>query len=397
MRIGIDARFLTHPQAGGFKTYTSNLVQTLPVADRQNTYILYTDRPPVPGAAIPRGPNVIVRVIAGQLPAVGMIWREQFALSHCAFRDRLDVFHAPCLTAPLWLTCPLIVTIHDMIWARPPLTAWPVHASRRLMDYYYRVLPELAVRRAVHIITVSYAAKAEIVAGLGIAPELVSVTYEGFSTTFAPLNRALARAKLAAARGITGAFVLAIGSADPRKNMSTLLAAYATLPAELRAQYALVVVWTHRRLYEATAAEAKRLGVRDRVRFLTEVSDEELALLYNAATVFAFPSLYEGFGLPLLEAMACGAPILAGDNSSIPEIVGNAALLVDTRDPVALAEGLARLLGDEELRGRLRARGIDHAATFSWASCARATTKIYEYVRTLRDQGVMLHGRIASR
>lgn len=388
MRIGIDARFLTYPQAGGFKTYTSNLVRALPVVDQRHTYIYYVDRVPPPDLPIPRGPNVTIRVVPGSLPLVGMPWREQLALRRAAGRDRLDLFHAPCLTAPLSLPCPSIVTIHDMIWATSPAPGKSgTSTKRRVMQAYYRLVPRLAARRAARVITVSNAAKSDIVRELGIAQELVSVTYPGFNAGSAPADREAVRAELAARRSITSPYVLALGSADPRKNLPALLKAYAALPVELRDCYDLVLVWAHPRLAEATAADAARLGLRDHVRSLTDVSDLELAQLYSAASVFVFPSLYEGFGLPPLEAMARGAPVLASDNSSIPEIVGDAAVLVDSRNPSALGAGLAGLLSNPELRRILRSRGIRRAEKFSWSSCAMETVAVYERALPAPIQG----------
>jgi glycosyltransferase involved in cell wall biosynthesis len=392
MRIGIDARFLTHPQVGGFKTYTANLLRVLPAVDQRNSYVFYVDRPPE--LSLRYGPNVTVRVVPGTAPLVGMPLREQLSLARHASRDRLDLFHAPAATAPLQLPCPLIVTLHDMFWARPPAAGASVR--RRLMDRYYQIVPRLAARRAARLLTISQAAKDTIVRALGVGPEQVQVTHLGFGLAFRALPQEVARAALGERLGAAGPFVLAIGSADPRKNLPALLAAYAALPAELRERFELLIVWTHQRLAAATAAEAERLGVGQRVRFLSGVSDEELALLYSAAELFAFPSLFEGFGLPPLEAMACGTPVVASNGSSLPEIAGDAALLVDTSDPACIAAALARLLGDRQLRETMRARGLCRAAGFSWLDCARSTVAAYEEVGSVHRRGERAYGRIAA-
>lgn len=379
MRIGIDARFLTHPQQGGFKTYSEHLVAALAEIDTTNEYFLYIDRPPPLDSCLPRGTRLRYRLVPGTLPALGMPLREQVGLALCAMRDRLDLFHAPCLTAPLALRCPLVVTIHDMIWRRPERFAQPGArtSARSLMAQYYRLLPSLAARRAAAVITVSHAAKADIVAELGLSPARVTVTHEAAKPSFRP------PASDAAAEGartrfhLAPGYLLAMGSADPRKNLEALLRAYAALPAALRAEHQLAIVWTHRYLTGRLAAVAQSLGIAERLVALDQVSDVELAALYAGAAAFVFPSRYEGFGLPPLEAMACGAPVVAADTSSLPEIVGDAALLVPSDDDDALATALARVLREPVLARELAARGLRRAAGFSWRRCAEETLAVY--------------------
>jgi len=382
MRIGIDARFLTHPQRGGFKTYSEELIAALADVDRDNEYILYVDRPPAPGDRIPHQPNISVRIIDGHLRLIGMPWREQAGLALAAVRDRLDLLHAPCLTAPLLLSCPLVVTIHDMIWKRLGIAdggRWALN-PRSLMDHYYRLVPDVAARRAAVVITVSHAAKADIIAAFGLPAERVIVTHEAakpvFYQSIDPVTAAATRARL----GLNGSYLLGIGSSDPRKNMETLLRAYALLPAEQRAGHQLAIVWTHQHLAEEIAQLAHELGIARQTVFLRGVDDSELAALYAGASLFAFPSRYEGFGLPLLEAMACGAPVVAANNSSIPEITGDAALLFDADNYQELAAAMLRILSEKNLAQTLRATGQRRASTFSWNRCARETLAVYTQV-----------------
>lgn len=380
MKIGIDARFLTHPQMGGFKTYTANLVTALAAVDNQNQYVLYLDRPSGDNEAVPQRPNVVARVVPGNLPVVGMPWREQVELVRQAAADGVDLFHAPCLTAPLRLRCPLVVTIHDMIWLLPHRLsrggAWSFR--RRLMDRYYRSVPRWAARRAAAVITVSRAAKDSIVEQLGLDARRVTVTYEAPAPSF---RRIADAGQIEAARrrhGLESGFILAIGSADPRKNLQTLVAAFALLPQDLRARYRLVIVWTHSLLAPTLNDTIQSLGLKERVRCLERVSDADLVLLFNAASVFVFPSLYEGFGLPPLEAMACGTAVVASNNSSIPEVLGDAALLVDGEDRTSIANAMARVLTDADRRATLIERGLQRVGRFSWEKCARETLKAYE-------------------
>jgi len=379
VRIGIDARFLTHPQPGGFKTYVTSLIAALAQMDTAHEYVLYLDRRPQSGTPLPDRPNFRPVVVSGSLPLIGMPVREQWSLARQAQRDRLDVFHAPCLTAPLWLNCPLVLTIHDMIWKFPRQFsgARPRSVGRALMAEYYRWVPEWAARRAAQIITVSHAARQSLGDHLGVPLERVTVTLEAADPIYQPMEAVAARDQVRTRHGLEGEFLLAIGSADPRKNITTLLQAYAQLPAELRQHYQLVIVWTHPYLTSSVADQVRQLQIEDRVHFLNGVSHTDLAALYSLAAVFAFPSRYEGFGLPLLEAMACGAPVVAAANSSIPEIVGEAAVLVPTDAIGPLAKALERFLRDPDLRAAYQRAGRARAAQFSWTRCARETVAVY--------------------
>ncbi len=380
MRIGIDARFLTHPQCGGFKTYTECLVAALAIVDADNRYILYVDRPPDEDAAVPRAENFELRIVPGALPMIGMLLREQVRLPRQIARDRLDLFHSPVLTAPLHIGCPLVLTLHDMIWRFPGVynDRRPRALRRRLMDAYYRSIPERAARKAAIILAVSQASKSDIVRILGMAEEKVIVTHEAARGVFQPLKD---RRQLEAVRtrfNLPPEFIMGICASDPRKNLDTLVEAYAVLPSDLRKKFPLVVMWGHDRLTGTLAKRITELGLDGQVLFRRlGPKAEEMALLYNAATLFVFPSLYEGFGLPPLEAMACGTPVVVANNSSIPEVVGDAAVLVDASDAGNLASGIAEVLADETRRAELSTKGMARAAVFSWERCARETVEAY--------------------
>jgi glycosyltransferase involved in cell wall biosynthesis len=379
VKIGIDARFLTHPQVGGFKTYSENLIAALTETDHDNEYFLYFDRKPTTRTLIPRQPNVTTRIVPGTLPVLGMVWREQIRLASQVARDQLDLFHAPSLTAPLFLPCPLIVTIHDMIWRFPERFTrhQPWSAQRKLMEWYYRIIPEWAAARATTLLTVSNAAKDSIVEYLKFPAERIAVTYEAASPLYHKVDDPTQFAKVRSKYKLAPNFVLAIGSADPRKNMNTLVQAYGQLPAALREQFPLVIVWTHAFLTAELRELVTRLELSTHIQFLEKVSNEELLLLYNLAGLFVFPSHYEGFGLPPLEAMACGTPVIAADNSSIPEVVGEAAPLFAAEDGVMLASLMRQVLSDPLLRADLAQKGLQRAASFCWRGCAQQTLNAY--------------------
>lgn len=387
MRIGIDARFLTHPQKGGFKSYTENLIRSILDLDQENEYILYLDRDLPSVVNDFEKSNITARIVPGSHPGYGMILREQHLLPQQAIKDKLDVFHAPCLTSPLMMNIPLVVTLHDMIWYYPTKYSKDGHrlGKRKLMEWYYRIIPRLSARKATAIITVSNASKQSIARYLKIPERRLFVTYEAPANVFRPINKMGAIESVRNKYNLGSKYILGLGSADPRKNINALVRAYAMLPISLRGQYQLAIIWNHKSLEFSSSVEAEKAGIFDQLRFLENVNDDDLATLYGLATVFVFPSLEEGFGLPPLEAMACGAAVLAANNSSIPEIVGNAALMFDANYPSELADLLAKVLSDSELRNEMREMSIQRAGDFSWRKCAHETIEVYKQAMIMSD------------
>jgi glycosyltransferase involved in cell wall biosynthesis len=271
----------------------------------------------------------------------------------------------------------LVVTLHDLIPALFPEENMPDPAVRRF--YWARL--EFA-RQGDRVLSVSEATARDAVEALGLRPDRITVTGGGVSDDFVPPeSRGAARSGLERARpAIGGEFVLYTGGMDWRKNISGLLEAYSGLPAELRDAYKLVIVG---RLglddpYGPYLRQAEELGISERVVFTGHVSDEELIMLYQSASLFVFPSLYEGFGLPVVEALACGAPTIAGRNSSLVELVQQDEAFFDPRDPASIRSALAQALGDAELRERLRRPDIRER--FTWRAIAAKTADAYQEV-----------------
>jgi glycosyltransferase involved in cell wall biosynthesis len=386
MKIGIDARFLTHPQRGGFKTYTVNLIEALSRIDRVNEYIIYLDRKPEEATKLPKQSNFSYLTLASTLGSFGMITREQISLPRQGVKDRLDVLHSPCLTAPIFTKIPFIVTIHDMIWHYPTrYTGSELKINKRkLMEWYYRVVTLLAVKRAKAVITISNASRKSLIDYLHIPEELIFITLEASNPIFHPIENTSSIINLIFTKfGLQRRFILGLGSADPRKNISSLIKAYAMLPEDVRNEVHLVIVWNHPGLKSDAHLLTHRLSISHQVQFLTGISDEDLLLLYNAAIMFVFPSLEEGFGLPPLEAMACGTPVLAANNSSIPEVTGDAALLFDAQDVNFLSNLLLKVLQDETTRWKLKELGLSRAREFSWDKCAWETLDVYKKISSL--------------
>jgi glycosyltransferase involved in cell wall biosynthesis len=303
------------------------------------------------------------------------LWlRHRLPLPVEAVTGPVDALLAPDFVAPPAARARTVVTVHDLSY----LTV-PQYADPGLRQYLATAVPR-SLRRAAHVVAVSEATRRDIIAHLGLPPGRVTTVYNGVDPRFRPLDPA-ARAATRARLGLPERFILTVGTIEPRKNHVGLLRAFVRLAA---AQPDLSLLIGGRRgwLDGPIFEEAARLGLGERVRFLGAVPDADLPALLGAASVFAFPSWYEGFGLPPLEAMACGTPVVTSNASSLPEVVGEAGLLVDPGDDAALAAALGRALTDEALRADLARRGPDRAARFTWAATARRLLEVFQRALT---------------
>ena len=395
MHVALDARFLTHPQAGGFRTYTREVCAALVRVGTDCRFTLYVDRKPAHAADVPGGPNVRVRVVDGTRPFVGMPVREQFGLLRAVQRDRPDVFHSLCNTAPVFVPCPLVVTIHDTLWDAP-FADGP--SSRRVLHGYTRWAARHAARTAAAVCVPSQYVWRCVTRELGVDPVRVFVTPEAAGAAFTPVappvspqheQRAAHLLARLAAEGSkpTTKYALALGSADPRKNLHTVARVWANLPDSVKQTHALVTVWADAEAGGRFRALCGQLGIDGGGGVLPAVPDAALANLYRDADVFLFPSRAEGFGLPVLEAFACGCPVISSKSTSLPEVCGDAALLVDPDDAGGWAAALLSALRDTALQDDLRVRGQRRAALFSWDECARRTLLAYTFAAGPARQG----------
>lgn len=373
MNIAIDARYVAD-HFPGIGRYVYNLISALAELDQSHRLIvihnpaLLNSRYDMPTLA--RLPNA--ELIAVSAPPFSLA--EHVRLPVLLRQIRADVYHAPYYVRPyVALPCPTVTTLYDAI---PRLFPAEVSPRARLL---FDVLTRLAVHNSQRLLAISESARADLIGAYAIEPERIAVTPLAADARFRPQSAAAIDALRTRYR-LRARYVLTLAANKPHKNLPLLIAAWAQLirTPGFPPDFVLVVAghWDPR--FPAARHAVERLRLGDRVRFLPNVADADLPALYAGATVFVFPSRYEGFGLPPLEALACGAPVLCGNVSSLPEVVGAAALKVDMNSVDELARGLAQLLHDGALRRSLAEAGPIQAARFSWRQAAGATLAVYE-------------------
>jgi glycosyltransferase involved in cell wall biosynthesis len=365
--MAIDATSVP-PRPAGAGVYAIELVRAMAERDRRDGYALFArGRWYEPAVAGKR--NWRVERVGARSRASRLAW-EQARLPGALARLGIDVLHSTHHTLPLTrVRCKRVVTVHDLTFFRIPERYPPV---RRL---YMQTLTRLAARVANKVIVPSHAVRDDVMRLLRVPASKLAVVYEAAGAEFAPMDREVA-AQVARGYGIEGPYVLSVGSLEPGKNRACLFRAMRQL-RDGGVDARLVVVGQRAWSYEGELALIDELGMRDRIVLPGYVRQADLPALYNAATAFAFPSLYEGFGLPLIEAMACGVPALTSNVSATVEVAGDAALLVDPRSVDEIREGLRRLLTDAALRDELSRRGRARAANFSWRRAADETHAVY--------------------
>jgi glycosyltransferase involved in cell wall biosynthesis len=296
--------------------------------------------------------------------------REQIQIPIAAKSS--TVFHAPHYNAPLLYSGALLVSILD-------LTHILDETFRRTLKsrLYARPMFHLVARKAAHIFTLSEYSKRQIHQTLGVPNEKITVTYCGVSPQFKPLDRASALRIVQWELGLNSRYVLYVGNLKPHKNVPTLLRAYAELRTDDHIEQKLLIVGNDPVGLPRLQALARDLGLQDSVAFVPYVSDELLPMVYAAADLLVFPSLEEGFGLPIIEAMACGTPVVCSDAASMPEVAGDAAVMFDPKNGDALAHAIATVLSSPEMHACLRAKGFVQAKRFDWRDCAMRHYQVY--------------------
>jgi glycosyltransferase involved in cell wall biosynthesis len=368
--IAIDATAVP-PQPAGAGRYTLSLIQALSRVDEAHDYVIYARRHSL-SELDGLGPRFQVVDVGPLSRARRYLW-EQTSLPADLRRRRVALLHSPHHTTPwAYAPCPRVVTVHDVTFFLLP-ERYPF--ARRLFFQYATML---SVRRAKAILVPSQSAADDLRVFLHPPQSRVHVTHEGVDACFRPLDAETCARLVQERYGLPLGYVLSLGTREPGKNRTTLLRAFKRLVDAGRDLHLAVVGgqgWQ-----SDDEAEVASLALRDRVHFTGYVPQADLPALYNAASVFVFPSLHEGFGLPALEALACGTPVVTSNRSALPEVAGNAALLVDPLDADAIATAIERILDDPGLAAQLRRAGLERAAAFTWDACAEATLAVYRQV-----------------
>jgi glycosyltransferase involved in cell wall biosynthesis len=367
VRIGIDARKL---HDFGIGTYIRNLLKQLARIDRETEFVLLC-RAEDRAALEALGPNF--RTVVERAGHYSMA--EQVTIPLALRRERVTLFHAPHYVLPPLVGCRSVVTIHDCIHLM-----FPQYLPNPLAYRYARTSIRLAARRATRILTVSESSKRDILRFVDIQADKIDVIYNAYDERFGVEPDPGDVARVRERYQLSGPFVLYAGTVKPHKNLERLIEAFHLVRRQGLDDLTLVLIGDEISKYAALRRAVHRYQLHKHVRFLGYMPQDTLAVMYRLARVFAFPSLYEGFGLPPLEAMASGTPVVASNVSSLPEVAGDAALLVDPHDPSAIAAALREILTDPALDRRLRLKGLERARHFSWEASVRRVRDIYEQV-----------------
>ncbi len=384
IHVCLDLSPTVHRRAG-WGTYARELARALARLEDAPALTLFYSHP---ARAHPLPPDLST-LPTNTLSLSTRPWRLLAALSQHLnlgldrWLPRCEVFHATEHLLPRLKDARTVLTVHDLIYRLFPDYHLPLN------KWFLNLFMPLFVRRADAIIAVSQCTKNDLMRHYDVAPEKITVIYEGVDARFRPITDRDALAAVRARYSLPQRYILYVGTLEPRKNLPTLLEAYATLQAQSPIpDLQLVIVGRRGWLYESFFQRLRELNLEDQVILLGFIPDEDLPAVYSGADLFVFPSLYEGFGLPPLEAMACGTPVVSSDTSSLPEVVGEAGLMVDPHDVRALTEAIERALTDRHLRAELRARGLEQASRFTWEKTARQTLKVYRNVVALGAHSV---------
>ena len=375
VNIGIDIS-LTIGERAGVGNYCYNLVKHLAKIDKKNTYVLfpfyyYIFHPDFKKAERP--PNRNFRINLKKIPSniIKTLWKSGF-IPKKFFFPKVDILHSTTFCIPKKGYKKLVVTIYDL--------SFLTHPEFHLEDNVYHCHKGSleAVQYADKIIAISENTKKDLVKYLHCDPRKIVVTYLGVDKRFKPIKNQNKIEEIKKKYDLSKRYIFTLSSIEPRKNISGLIESYARLPTGITDVYDLVIAggkgWRNLDIYK----RVRKSDFEKKVRFIEYVHDNDLPYLYNGATVFVYPSFYEGFGLPVLEAMTCGCPVISSNISSIPEVVGKAGILINPNNTYELRDSIQKLLENPKVQKRMSKRGLKQAKKFTWEKCAKQTYKIYE-------------------
>lgn len=364
MKIGIDCRMIEHP---GIGRYLKNLVESILKIDCKNQYYLFFADEKY--SSVYSNSNVSPVIL--RFPIYSL--EEQIFVPF--FLHGLDVFHSTHYNAPIFARCKIISTVHDLIHL-----IFPEYLSSKLGFYYAKFMFKTCVNKSRKIISVSENTKKDMIRMLGADAKKIDVIYEAVDKNIVRVEDEILKQKVREKYSINGSYVLYVGSLRYHKNVVRLIESFCDIKKDKSIVQKLVLGGR----LDKKAGEIKKIlsreDVKQNVCYIGEVENIDLSTLYSMADIFVFPSLYEGFGLPPLEAMACGTCVCASNAGSIPEILKDAALYFDPYDKSDISRVIFRLIKDKELRASLVSKGYNVVKDFSWETAARETIKVYEQV-----------------
>jgi glycosyltransferase involved in cell wall biosynthesis len=378
MKIGINSLFFQFP-ASGSGQYLSHLLKALAEVDRQNEYVLLGAHP------LPQSSNSATRFPYQRKPVPGLlasndnveklVW-EQYTGPAAARKAGVDVFHVPYFAPPYFPRTPTVVTIHDVIPLRLPL-----YRAGTSVNAYMKLVAR-AAHKATLVITISQHAKQDIIDALKLPAERIRVIYQAVGDEYHPITDAAKLAEVRERYGVGRRYILYLGGLDARKNVPQLVKAFAHVYRQVGdPNLQLLIVGNPDKqsgpLFPDPRPLAADLGMTGQIVYRF-VEEEDKPAIYSGASVFVFPSLYEGFGMTPLEAMSCGAPVICSNRTSLPEVVGDAAISLDPEDTRAMVEAMCNVLMNNDLSADLQARSLQRAALFSWRKTATETVSSYE-------------------
>jgi len=383
VKIAIDISPLATRKRTGIPNYIFNLCQNLPIVDENNKYLLFgasfgyyqSLQAATKEMRISKHPNMSARISRVPRAALRLMWKYVHVPSaESLVRQKITVLHGTDrITAPP-KKAKIVVTVFDLTPIKHP-----TYHTKGMISRYISDFPHL-LKNADKVIAISNCTKNDIIEHFDIAEERVQVTPLAANDDYKQISDKHAIDKIKGIYDIDKDYILFVGTLEPRKNLVNLLKAYSILPDYLKRDYALVLCGKKGWYYEEIFETVRELKLENKVIFTGYVPDEYIPLLMNGAAVFVYPSFYEGFGLPPLEAMACGTPVISTNVSSIPEVVGDAGILVSPTDVEELSDAMLRVLDNETLKAQLSEKGLKQASKFSWRATAEKTMEVYNEV-----------------
>jgi glycosyltransferase involved in cell wall biosynthesis len=371
MRIALDIRMLEKPKTG-IGRYTFSLVETLKEFDKENEYLLIMNK------------NVSLKEIASEkfkllyFNAPFLSWRTLYSLGRKLKKEKIDIYHSSHFLTPLNLSCPSIITLHDLMFLNfPDFFAGRNFLIRAYANFFSKHGFFSSLEKSQKIICISENTRKDLVKIFPSANSKIAVIGESINKSFKKIVNNVLLENMKTKFGIKKEYIFYLGNTRPYKNLPRLLKAFQTLFSSKTKNYQLVLGCGEERNLSALKNLAKDLNLPNEIIFLTGLGDDEIVLLMNNAALFVFPSLYEGFGLPPLEAMACGTPVVCSNVASLPEVVGDAAFLVNPLDVEDIALGMKKVLTDQNLRDSLIKKGYERVKLFSLEKMAKQTLEIY--------------------